>query len=77
MRYVAYTTRNQEGLVVSLLWKNWLTVWAVFVTLFGLILAGGGWSATDGPTRLILQMLGGTTFPGDDRTFRASVGLMG
>ena len=62
---------------MSLFWKNWLVVWAVFVTLFGLLLAGGGWSATDGPTRLILQMLGGSTFPGDDRTFRISVGLMG
>jgi len=62
---------------VSLFWKNGLVAWAVFVTLFGLVLAGGGWAPTDGPTRLILQMLGGTTFPGDDRTFRASVGLMG
>ncbi len=62
---------------MSLFWKNWLVVWAVFVTLFGLVLAGGGWAATDAPTRLILQILGGTTFPGDDRTFRISVGLMG
>ena len=62
---------------MSLFWKNWLVVWAVFVTLFGLVLAGGGWAPTDGPTRLILQILGGTTFPGDDRTFRISVGLMG
>ena len=62
---------------MSLFWKNGLVVWAVFVTLFGLLLAGGGWSATDGPTRVILQMLGGSTFPGDDRTFRISVGLMG
>jgi hypothetical protein len=62
---------------MSLFWKNWLVAWAVFVTLFGLVLAGGGWAPTDGPTRLILQILGGTTFPGDDRTFRISVGLMG
>lgn len=62
---------------MSLFWKNGLVVWAIFVTLFGLIIAGGGWAATDGLARAIFHLLGGDTFPGEDRTFRASVGLMG
>lgn len=40
-------------------WRRWLAVWCLAVFGFGLLLAGGGLPATDGPVRLLLGQLAG------------------
>jgi hypothetical protein len=59
------------------IWQNWLSVWAVGVFIFGLVLAGGGFEATDGLTEALFALFG-NPIPGDAGAhFRFSVGLMG
>lgn len=58
-------------------WRTWLTVWCIGVGVFGLVLAGAAFPATDGAVRLLFQVLDG---PGEtvlDAHMRFSVGLMG
>ena len=33
---------------MSKVWQNWFSAWAIFVAFFGLVLAGGAFTATDG-----------------------------
>jgi hypothetical protein len=58
-------------------WQNWFSVWAIFVALFGLILAGGAFAATDGLTSALFNLFG-NPLPADiDAHHRFAIGLMG
>lgn len=43
---------------MSALWRNWLNVWCWLVVGFGIVLAGGGFDATDGGIELLFGILG-------------------
>ncbi len=58
-------------------WRTWLTVWAWLVALFGLVLAGAGLAATDGPVRLIFGLLRGPEDLILNAQMRFAVALMG
>ena len=58
-------------------WQNWLSAWAVLVTVFGLVLAGGAFAATDGLTTMLFTLFG-NPMPADlDAHHRFAIGLMG
>lgn len=59
------------------LWKDWLLVWAIGVTLFGLVLAGGAFAATDMLTRSLFRLFGSPLPLLMDEHHRFSIGLMG
>lgn len=62
---------------MSKVWQNWLSAWAVFVTLFGLVLAGGAFAATDGLISMLFTLFG-NPLPADlDPHHRFAIGLMG
>ena len=62
---------------VKEVWQSWLTIWAVLVTLFGLVLAGGAFAATDGMTTALFSLFG-NPLPADiDHHHRFAIGLMG
>jgi hypothetical protein len=58
-------------------WQNWMSAWAVFVMLFGVILAAGAIPATDGATRLFFAILGKPLPEVPDELFRFTIGLIG
>lgn len=58
-------------------WRNWLTVWAGFVAVFGLALAGAGLEAADGPVRLIFGLLHGPEALILNAQMRFALALMG
>lgn len=62
---------------MSRFWRNWLTVWGWAVVLFGLVLAGAGFEATSGPTRLLFDVLNGPEDLILSAQMRFAVGLMG
>jgi hypothetical protein len=57
-------------------WRQFLTIWGWFVVLFGAVLAGGAFAATDGPVRALFDLIGpgGASF---DAHLRFATGLMG
>jgi hypothetical protein len=58
-------------------WRNWFSAWAIFVALFGLVLAGGAFAATDGLTAALFALFG-NPLPADiDAHHRFAIGLMG
>jgi hypothetical protein len=58
-------------------WQNWLMAWAAGVTIFGLVLAGGAFAATDGATAALFALFG-MPLPDDiDAHHRFAIGLMG
>ena len=58
-------------------WQNWFSAWAIFVALFGLVLAGGAFAATDGLTAALFTLFG-NPLPADiDTHHRFAIGLMG
>lgn len=62
---------------MSKYWQNWLTLWAGLVTVFGLVLAGGAFTATDGMTQTLFALFG-NPLPADiDHHHRFAIGLMG
>lgn len=61
---------------MSIFWQKWLNLWALSVALFGLILAGGGYAATDGPVRFLFTLMGPEPFQ-PTQSLRFAVGLMG
>jgi hypothetical protein len=65
-------------LIVTDFQKSWLRIWAWVVVLFGAVLALFAFAATDGPTRLFMDLVIGRAFPEDvDDTVRFAMGLMG
>jgi hypothetical protein len=61
---------------MSIFWQKWLKLWALSVALFGLILAGGGYAATDGPVQFLFAFMGPEPFE-PTQSLRFAVGLMG
>lgn len=57
-------------------WRNWFTTWCFAIILFGLVLAGAGLAATDGPATIAFGLLGSA--PGEwTPHLRFTTGLMG
>lgn len=57
--------------------RKWLTLWAWGVLLFGVVLAGFGFAATDGASRMVFEMLGHPVSADPGPHLRFAVGLMG
>jgi hypothetical protein len=64
-------------MIMSKFWQNWFLAWAVFVTLFGLVLAGGAFPATDGLTQTLFGLFGNPLPTDMDSHHRFAIGLMG
>lgn len=65
---------------MSGLWKSWITLWCWAVILFGVVLAGGAFAATDGLVRTLYSILGALSpdaLQMDAPGMRFSIGLMG
>lgn len=65
---------------MSNFWNTWMTIWCWGVILFGAVLAGGAFPASDGIVRTLYSILGGapaTPAGFDAPGLRFSVGLMG
>ena len=58
-------------------WQNWFSAWAVFVTLFGVVLAGGAFAATGGLTATLFNLFGNPLPISIDAHHRFAIGLMG
>jgi hypothetical protein len=62
---------------MSKVWQNTFSAWAIFVALFGLVLAGGAFAATDSLTAAVFSLFG-NPLPADiDSHHRFAIGLMG
>jgi len=59
------------------IWQVWLTIWAISVIGFGLILTGGGLEATGAPTMLLLDILNGPAPLEATPTLRFALGVCG
>lgn len=62
---------------MSAFWRNWMTGFCLATGLFGIILAGGAFEITSGPTRLVFDLLNG---PGElhfDPYLRFSLAVLG
>jgi hypothetical protein len=62
---------------MSKFWQNWLSIWAAFVAVFGLVLAGGAFDATDMLARAIFALFGTPMPDSPDQLHRFAIGLMG
>lgn len=62
---------------MSKVWQNWLSAWAILVTVFGLVLAGGAFAATDGLTTMLFTLFGNPLPIDIDTHHRFAIGLMG
>jgi hypothetical protein len=68
-------SRNKE-LKMDKSSKDWLSLWSLGVILFGLVLAGAGFAATDGIAAFIHNVMGPAPFA-PSPSLRFSIGLMG
>jgi hypothetical protein len=59
------------------IWQNWFAAWAVGVVIFGAVLAGGAFEATDDLTRALFALFGNPVPDQPGEHYRFSVGLMG
>jgi hypothetical protein len=57
--------------------QGWMSVWAIFVALFGLVLAGAAFGATDGIARTLFSLFGNPMPAEPDDLHRFAIGLMG
>ncbi len=62
---------------MSKYWQNWFSAWAIFVALFGLVLAGGAFAATDSLTAALFSLFGNPLPVDIDSHHRFAIGLMG
>lgn len=58
-------------------WKNWLTVWAWGVILFGAALAGFAFEASSGFTRFFFGLIGNPVADEPGQHMRFAMGLIG
>jgi hypothetical protein len=58
-------------------WQNWLSMWTAAVVIFGLVLAGGAFEATDGLLRTLMTLFGNPLPDPVDAHHRFAFGLMG
>jgi hypothetical protein len=61
---------------MSSFWQKYLSLWSGLVIIFGIVLAGAGFAATDGIALAIFQLFGAPAFT-PDSIHRFSIGLMG
>lgn len=62
---------------MSRFWQSWFSTWAAVVVIFGLVLAGGAFAATDAPAKIAFTLFG-NPLPADiDAHHRFAIGLMG
>jgi hypothetical protein len=59
------------------IWQNWFSAWAIGVMIFGLVVAGGAFAATDGLLRALLSLFGNPLPAAPDAHHRFTYGLMG
>lgn len=57
-------------------WRNGMAGWCLAVAVFGLVLTGAAFPATEAPARILLGMMGGEPVA-FDRPLRFAVALMG
>lgn len=57
-------------------WYNWWLAWCALLGLFGLVLAGAGFEATDGPARFLLATMNPTPVEYNEY-LRFALGLLG
>ncbi len=62
---------------MSIFWKNWLTVWAWAVVLFGVALAGFAFEASSSFTRLFYTLIGNPVALEPGQHMRFAMGLIG
>ena len=62
---------------MSPFWRVWLIVWAWSVIVFGVVIAGGAFEATEGPVRFIYESLQGSGPITFDPVLRFSLGVLG
>jgi len=58
-------------------WRTWMIAWCIGVMLFGLILAGAAFEASQAPVVWLLETLRGESGITPDATLRFSLALMG
>lgn len=59
------------------LWRIWLIVWALGIIVFGAVLAGGAFEATEGPVRFVYENLQGPGALSLDPAMRFTLAVMG
>jgi hypothetical protein len=58
-------------------WRRWLRVWCWAVGLFGVVLIGGAFEATNGPVRMVVELMHGPQAFDAGPQARFSLALMG
>ena len=58
-------------------WRNWMTGWCLAAGMFGVVLAGGAFDATSGPTRLLFGVLNGAADFDAGASMRSSLAVLG
>lgn len=58
-------------------WRNWLSIWALGVAVFGVVLYGYGYAGTSAPAEAAFAVLGNPLPDEPDRYLRFAVALMG
>jgi hypothetical protein len=58
-------------------WHNWFLVWCFSIGVFGAVLAGAGFTATDGPVSFVLASLNGPSPVEFNPLLRFATALMG
>jgi hypothetical protein len=66
-----------KGMIMRNYWQNWLSAWSAAVVIFGVVLAGGAFEATDGLLRALLTLFGNPLPEDMDAHHRFGFGLMG
>ena len=62
---------------MSRFWRNWMTVWCLAVGVFGIVLAGAGFEATDGLARLLMRLFYGGIDADFNGPLRFSLAVLG
>lgn len=58
-------------------WHNWFLAWCISIGVFGAVLAGAGFTATEGPVSFVLVSLNGPSPVEFDPLLRFATALMG
>jgi hypothetical protein len=66
-----------KGMNMRNYWQNWLSAWSAAVVIFGVVLAGGAFEATDGLLRALLTLFSNPLPDVMDAHHRFGFGLMG